>query len=105
MTGLDPLLAAVARQHGERANISAIAACSPALLDAYATRQRVRVRNARTGDVRTGVVSRTLGWAPVLLLVPRVGAASSDTLGGDDDVVGWWNGKRYDPYPTVGRTR
>jgi hypothetical protein len=97
---LNSVLAATARDHGARADISAIAACSPALLDAYDTRQRVKVRNSRTGDVRTGIVSRSTGWTPVLLLVHRVGSTgSSDILNGCDEVIGWWDGRMYQNRP------
>lgn len=100
MSVLDPVLAAVARQHGERADITAIAACEPELLAAYASKQRVKVRNEATGDVRTGIVSRSLGWQPVLLLVHRVNMdGSSDTLGTDDRVIGWWDGRHYIDHP------
>lgn len=100
MADLDRLLATVVAQHGDRATVAGIAACAPALIDAYNTRQRVKVRNTRSGDVRTGVVSRSTGWAPVLLLIHRADAhASSDTLDASDEVIGWWNGKRYDDQP------
>jgi hypothetical protein len=97
---LDPVLAAVRRQHGARADISAIAACQPGVLAAFVSGQRVKVRNTRTGDVRTGIVSRSMGWAPVLLLIHRVNTTgSSDTLNGSDEVIGWWDGRRYSDRP------
>jgi hypothetical protein len=97
---LGSLLADVTRQHGSRASISAIAACQPALLAAYVSRQRVKVRNSRTGDVRTGIVSRSTGWTPVLLLIHRADThGSSDTLNGTDEVIGWWDGRRYSDQP------
>jgi hypothetical protein len=97
---LGPVLAAAARKHGARADISAIAACQPSVLAAYASRQRVKVRNSRTGEVRTGIVSRSDGWAPVLLLIHRVNTiGSSDTLNGCDEVIGWWDGRMYSDRP------
>jgi hypothetical protein len=97
---LGPVLAAAARQHGARADISAIAACQPSVLAAYASRQRVKVRNSRTGEVRTGIVSRSDGWAPVLLMVHRVGSTgSSGILNGCDEVIGWWDGRMYQNRP------
>lgn len=97
---LDGIREAVTRQHGDRASVAGIAKCDPALLDAYASKQRVKVRNAIHGNVRTGIVSRTTGWAPVLLLVHRADAHGSiDILSGHDEVIGWWDGKRYSDQP------
>lgn len=97
---LEPVLTAVRRQHGARADISAIAACQPAVLAAFVSGQRVKVRNTVTGDVRTGIVSRSMGWAPVLLLIHRADThGSSDTINGNDEVIGWWDGRMYRDRP------
>lgn len=94
------ILEAVQRQHGGRADISAVAACGPDLLAAFASGQRVKVHNRLTGDTRTGIVTRSRGWTPVLLLKYRGDTSgSSDVLNAQDQVIGWWDGRRYSPQP------
>lgn len=86
----------VTRQHGDRADISAIASCDPWLINAYDSKVRVRVENTKWGDVRTGTVSRSTGWRPCLLLIARSNqVGSSDVLGPDDRVTAFWNGRKY----------
>ena len=86
---LDRILADVTRQHGaDKADISAIAACETRLISAYESGQRIRVRNARYGYERNGVVSRTTGHKPALMSkYRRTAHGSSDLLGPDDVVV------------------
>jgi hypothetical protein len=98
---VDRIAADVARQYPNReTSVSAIAACHPDIIAAYASKTRVKVTNQRYGDTRTGIVSRTLGWRPTLLLMHRSSDhGSSDLLNPDDVVVGWWNGRKYVPGP------
>lgn len=90
------VLSDITRQHGDQADVSSIAACEPQLITAYDTKVRVRVENTKYGYVRTGVVSRTTGWRPALMLKFRSDAhGSSDLLGPDDRVVARWTGRKY----------
>ncbi|QGJ91959.1 hypothetical protein SEA_TRAAWW1_131 [Mycobacterium phage Traaww1] len=90
------ILADVTRKHGDKADVSNIAACHGALIKAYETGVRVRVEGE--GLVRTGVVSRTTGWRPALLLMHRSNAqGSSDLLGPNDRITAVWDGRKYVP--------
>lgn len=91
------ILADVQRQHGERADVASIAACHPSTLRAYRSGVRVRVTSEH-GYTRTGIVSRTTGWRPSLLLVHRANAhGSSDLLGPGDRVTHVKIGRTYVP--------
>ena len=60
------------------------------LLDAFVNGKRVIVQNRRTGEVRRGQVKASMGWTPVLLLMPRANSrCSSDTLSGEDQMLGY----------------
>jgi len=68
----------------------------PALLAAYRSGQRVKVRDTGSGYTRTGYVSRSTGSQPVFLLLRRRDSrGSTDVLCGHDRVIAWWDGKRY----------
>lgn len=87
------------RNPGKQVSMGLIDNVDPALLDAYQGNQRVMVRRTYpNGEVweRTGRVSVSLGWTPVLLLMHRSNQHGSwDTLGADDRVVAIWDGRRY----------
>jgi hypothetical protein len=81
---------------GDAVSMTKIEACDPQVIYAYSSGQRVKIRNEKWGDTRTGIVSRTTGWKPCLLLMHRSNAiGSSDILGPDDKIVAIWNGRKY----------
>lgn len=87
-------------QYPNRDDVStdAIESCNWRIIAAYGTGQRVRVRNGRTGEERTGTVSRTTGWSPSLMLMARSDSrGSSDLLGPDDVVVAYKASRGYVP--------
>lgn len=110
MTNTAHILAAietrVKQQFPARDDVSVadIAACDSAVIAAFGSGARVKVRNTAYDETRTGTVSRTTGWRPALLLMRRRNAhGSSDVLGPNDRIVAVWNGRRYvDTAGTVG---
>lgn len=78
---------------GKQISMELIENVDTALLDAYASGSRVKVeRTDSDGEVysRTGTVSVSLGWTPVLLLIARSNQrGSSDTLSSKDRVTHW----------------
>jgi hypothetical protein len=59
----------------------------PAILDAYHTGQRVQVLDSSTGNVRSGMVSRSAGSRPEFILLHGGGFGSPEVLGPEDRVV------------------
>lgn len=94
---LDRILTDVTRQYaGKPVSVDKIAECDAELIRAYRSDIRVRVENIETGHVRTGIVSRTTGWVPALLLIHRSNdIGSSDVLGPQDRITAVKRGRRY----------
>ncbi len=87
----------VQRQYPDKdISVEDIARCDPKVIGAYGSGVRVRVRNIKSGYERCGVVARTSGWHPVLILMHQRNAiGSSDVLGPDDRIVAVKRGNRY----------
>lgn len=83
--------AAQQRNPGKNVRVTHLENVDPRLLDAYLSGRRVKVaRTYHNGAVetRTGTVSVSLGWHPILLLMHRSDQrGSSDTLDSSDRVV------------------
>jgi hypothetical protein len=83
------------QKHGDKADVSDIAACDPNAILAYGNGYRVRVTD-KHGFTRTGRVSRTTGRKPALLLIHRSNASGSwDILSARDRVIAVQHGRRY----------
>lgn len=81
--------------HGDKFDPSEIEAVSPRIRDHYRG-ERVIIENAKHGHRRAGVVSKTNGWKPALLLVHRsTDAGSWDVISPDDVLVAVKRGNRY----------
>ncbi len=81
----------VVQRHGDRADLTAVLACDPAVIAQWNTGRRVRVcRSYASGlHVRTGLVGMSTGWRPVLLLIHRrTDSGSGDVLGAGDQLQG-----------------
>jgi hypothetical protein len=95
---LDRILAQTrARWPDDTCSIAAIARCDQRLLDYLDTGIRVRVWNRQWNWTRTGLVGRTGGRLPCLMLLKRSNSTgSSDLLGPDDVLVAVKRGQRYE---------
>ena len=70
---------------------------APQFLPYYGRDVRIKVRT-KWGEIGTGTVSRTMGWKPSYMLMPRRDSTgSSFLLGKDDVVVAVKRGDRYVP--------
>ena len=86
-------------QYGDKYDTPDFDSADPSIQAAYDTDRRVIVETEYSDGVvwrRAGIVSSTMGWRPSFLLMHRSSNSGSwDTLGANDRVVAYKDGRDY----------